>query len=103
MPRPCHLSIFPIFSVNNDKTRSGQKTSVAFGTVYSEISDHFDQSYLLQSLPVLGAEKAFEVNYMFQATHWLMLQPVVQYFDEVGAEPHQGDAVAAGFRLKIAF
>jgi porin len=79
------------------------KDSAAFGVVYSKISDHFNQSYLLQSLPVLGAEKAFEVNYMFQATHWLMLQPVVQYFDEVGAEPHQGDAVAAGFRLKIAF
>jgi Carbohydrate-selective porin, OprB family len=35
--------------------------SVAFGMVYSKISDHFNQSYLPQSLPVLGAEKAFEV------------------------------------------
>jgi porin len=79
------------------------KDSAAFGVVYSKISDHFDQSYLLQSQPVLGAEKAFEVNYMFQVTHWLVLQPAVQYFAEVGANPRQGDAVAAGFRLKVTF
>jgi porin len=79
------------------------KDSFAFGVVYSKISDHFNQSYLLQSEPVLGAEKAFEANYMFQVTHWLMLQPAVQYFDEVGANPRQGDAVAAGFRLKVTF
>jgi porin len=79
------------------------KDSVAVGIVYSKISDHFDQSYVLQSLPVLGAEKAFEVNYLFQVTHWLALQPAVQYFAEVGADPHQGDAVVAGFRLKVTF
>jgi carbohydrate-selective porin OprB len=77
--------------------------SVAFGIVYSKVSDHFNQSYLLQSLPVLGAEKATELNYLFQATHWLVLQPAVQYFAEVGANPHKGDAVAAGFRTKVTF
>lgn len=77
--------------------------SLAFGLVYSKISDHFNQSYELQSLPVFGAEKAFEVNYMFQVTPWIVLQPAVQYFAEVGANPHQGNAVAAGFRLKVTF
>jgi hypothetical protein len=62
-----------------------------------------DQSYLLQSQPVLGAEKAVEVNYLFQVTHRLVLQPAVQYFAEVGANPRQGDAIAAGFRLKLTF
>jgi hypothetical protein len=56
--------------------------SVAFGMVYSKSSDHFNQSCVLQSLPVLGAEKAFEVNYLFQATHRLVLQPAVQYLAE---------------------
>ena len=59
---------------NGPIPRRSQDT-VAFGFVYSKISDHFNQSYLLQSLPVLGAEKAFEVNYMLQGTHWLALQP----------------------------
>jgi glycerol-3-phosphate dehydrogenase len=58
--------------------------------VYSKSSDHFNQSYVPQSLPVLGAEKAFEVNDLFQATHWLVLQPTVQYLEEVGANPYQG-------------
>jgi porin len=79
------------------------KDTVAFGFVYSKISDHFDQSFLQQSLPLLGTEKAFEVNYMFQATKWLVFQPAVQYYAEVGANPHAGDAVAAGFRLKVTF
>jgi porin len=79
------------------------KDDVAFGFVYSKISDRFNQSFLLQSLPVLGAEKAFELNYMFQVNHWLMLQPAVQYYAQVGANPHAGDAVAAGFRLKVTF
>jgi carbohydrate-selective porin OprB len=77
--------------------------SVAFGMVYRKSSDHFNQSYLLQSLTVLGAEKAFEVNYLFQATHWLVWRPSVQYLAEVGANPHQGNAVAAEFRLKVTF
>jgi porin len=79
------------------------KDAVAFGFVYSKISDHFNQSFLLQSLPVLGAEKAFELNYLFQVNHWLVLQPAVQYYAEVGANSHAGDAVAAGFRLKVTF
>src|SRR5207302_9696499 len=57
-----------------------KQDTVSFGFVYSKVSDHFDRSYLLQSLPVLGAEKAFELNYMFQATHWLVLQPADQYY-----------------------
>ncbi|PYX83569.1 MAG: hypothetical protein DMG70_09845 [Acidobacteria bacterium] len=80
-----------------------KQDTVSFGFVYSKVSDHFDRSYLLQSLPVLGAEKAFELNYMFQATHWLVLQPAVQYYADRGANSHRGDAVAAGFRLKVTF
>lgn len=79
------------------------KDAVAFGFVYSKVSDHFNQSYLLQSLPTFGSEKAFEANYMFQATHWLVLQPTVQYIANVGASSDYGNAVAAGFRLKVTF
>lgn len=80
-----------------------QKDTVAFGFVYSKISDHFNESYLLQSLPVLGAEKAFEWNYKFQVTPWFMLQPTVQYYADLGANPHSGDGVASGFRLLVIF
>ena len=31
------------------------------------------------------------------------LQPAVQYYAEVGGNPHAGDAIATGFRVKITF
>jgi porin len=80
-----------------------EKDTVAFGVVYSKVSDHFNQSYLLQSLPSLGAEKAFEVNYMVQAKPWLVLQPAVQYYGDPGANSHRSNALVAGFRLKVTF
>jgi porin len=80
-----------------------EKDTVAVGVVYSKVSDHFNQSYLLQSVPTYGAEHAFELNYMAQVTPWLIVQPTVQYYSDLGAGTHRGDAVVAGFRLKVTF
>ena len=79
------------------------KDTVAFGFVYSKMSDHFNQSHLLQSLSTYGAEKAFEMNYMVQAQPWLILQPALQYYADLGANSHLGNAVIAGFRVKVTF
>jgi porin len=80
-----------------------EKDALAVGVVYSKVSDHFDESYLLHNLPTYGAEHAFELNYMIQVTPWLILQPAVQYYADLGAATHSGDGVAAGFRLKVTF
>jgi porin len=75
--------------------------TVALDFVYSKMSDHFNRYYVSRVLPTLNTEKAFEANYMFQATPWLVLQPAVEYFADIGANPQGGDGVAVGFRIKI--
>jgi porin len=80
-----------------------EKDTVAFGLVYSKVSKDFNQDYLLHSLPTFGAEKAFELNYMVRAQPWLIIQPAVQYYANLGGDTHRGDAVVAGFRVKVSF
>ena len=79
------------------------RDTLALGFVHSEVSNHFNRSYAIQSLPTLDSEEAFEANYMFQASQWLVLQPAVEYFQHVGARPQGGKGVAAGFRIKVSF
>src|SRR5580658_8891593 len=54
-----------------------------------------------QMLPTYGAEKAFELNYMVQAKPWLVLQPTVQYYANLGTNSRNGNAAVAGFRIKV--
>lgn len=80
-----------------------EKDTVAFGLVYSKVSDHFNQSDSLRFLPTHGAEKAFELNYMVQAKPWLVLQPTVQYYADLAGDSRRGNAVVSGFRIKVTF
>jgi porin len=77
--------------------------SVAFGIVYSQVSDNFNTSYEFLGQPQLGSEKAFEINYKAQVTPWLVWQPVVQIYSNLGANPQNGTGVVAGFRTKVTF
>ena len=79
------------------------KDAIAFGFVVSKVSDNFSNASTLLGGPAYGSEKAFEINYMAQITPWLMWQPVVQIYSELGANSHNGTGVVAGFRTKVTF
>jgi porin len=79
------------------------KDSVAFGIVYSQVSGNFSNASSLLGGPTFGSEKAFEFNYLTQITPWLMWQPVVQIYSDLGANTHNGTGVVAGFRTKVTF
>src|ERR1700739_1572013 len=53
--------------------------------VYSKISDSFSNFGTLLGAPLLGSEKAIELNYSLQVTPYWYVQPVVQYYVDVGA------------------
>ncbi len=74
------------------------KDSVAFGLSYSHVSDAYSSAYANSFLgaPVLGSEKAYEVNYLYQATPFFMVQPVVQWYQTLGANPQNPDRHRAG-------
>jgi len=76
---------------------------LAFGVVYSKISDQFSSGGTLLGLPSLGSEKAIELNYSIQVSRCILLQPAFQYYIDVGANSHVPNAAVLGFRTKVTF
>lgn len=69
--------------------------TISFGYVRNSLSPLF----LPAGAPSWKAEHGFELNGLFQVTPILLLQPVIQYYENVGGRP--GGAVVLGFRTKI--
>jgi porin len=79
------------------------KDRIGIGFVYSKISDPFRNFGALLGGPLLGSEKAFELNYSLQVTPYFLLQPTFQYYVSVGANPNLPNAPVLGFRTKVTF
>lgn len=72
--------------------------TLSAGVVYSRISPQLNQAYTAMGLPLLGSEKAVEVNYGLKVTRWFTFEPVFQYYFDAGANPLGRNATVAGFR-----
>lgn len=79
------------------------KDRISCALVYSKISDPFSDFGVLLGGPKLGSEKAFELNYSVQVTPYFLLQPVFQYYVDVGANSNLPNAPVLGFRTKVTF
>jgi carbohydrate-selective porin OprB len=76
------------------------KDSLAFGMTYSKLGSDY-KSYVRLFDPACtfcSDERQFEVNYLAQVFNWLTIQPVYQYYANVGGR-NNGSATVAGFRL----
>jgi carbohydrate-selective porin OprB len=51
----------------------------------------------------LGSEKAVELNYSLQVTPYWLVQPVFQYYVDVGGNAALPNAPVLGFRTKVNF
>ncbi|MGO8793805.1 MAG: carbohydrate porin [Candidatus Sulfotelmatobacter sp.] len=71
--------------------------TVSLGYVQNRLS----QQFLPQGAPPWKPEHGFEFNTLVDPLPMLLLQPVIQYYDNVGART--GHAVVFGFRTKIEF
>jgi porin len=69
--------------------------TISFGYARNSLSPLF----LPAGAPSWKAEHSFELNGLFQVTHFLLLQPVIQYYENAGGR--MGEAVVFGFRTKI--
>jgi porin len=76
---------------------------VSFGFVYSKIGDPFQSVGIPLGTPLLGSEKAIELNYAAQLTRYVLVQPVFQYYVDVGGNSRIPNAAVFGFRTKINF
>lgn len=75
--------------------------SIGASVIYSKVSDLFNLAFLNAGAPILGAEKVFEINYLFRITAWWDIQPAYQHYWSIGANPNIGSASILGFRTKI--
>jgi len=71
--------------------------------VYSKISDSFSNFGTMLGGAPLGSEKAVELNYSLQVTPYWYVQPVFQYYVDVGANGALPNAAIFGFRTKVNF
>jgi len=76
---------------------------VGAALVYSKISDSFSNFGTLLGGAPLGSEKAVELNYSLQLTPYWYVQPVFQYYVDVGANGALPNAAVLGFRTKVNF
>ena len=77
--------------------------TVAFAVVYSKISNPFRIAEASIGLPLLGSEKAIELNYALHVTPYVLFQPVFQYYVDVGANSRIPNAAIFGFRTQVNF
>jgi carbohydrate-selective porin OprB len=69
--------------------------------VYSKISDSFSNFGALLGGAPLGSEKAVELTYSLQVTPYWLVQPVFQYYVDVGRNAALPNAPVLGFRTKV--
>ncbi len=84
---------------------SRPKDSVNWGLSYTHVSDKYASYYAFTNpaAPPYSSEKAYEFNYIFQATPYLSLQPTLQIYQDVGGFAKAGTAEAIGFRTTVFF
>jgi porin len=87
----------------NGPFSSRPQDTVAFAFIYSRIAGPYQDIGIPPGLPLLGSEKAIELNYAAYLHPFLLFQPVFQYYDDVGANSHIPNAVVFGFRVKVDF
>ena len=77
------------------------RDTIAFGFVHTKIGDPFRSIDIPLRAPMLGSEKAIELNYAAYLKPYLMCQPVFQYYWDVGGNSRVPDAAVLEFRVII--
>ena len=79
------------------------KDTIGIGYVRTSVGSHAREASLAAGGPVLTAEHLVEVNYLANATPWLLFQPVVQWFAKPAGDASRETVFVAGFRTKVTF
>jgi porin len=87
----------------NGPIPSRSQDTAALGFVYSKLGDPFQTLGVPFGLVRLGSEKAVEVNYAAHLTRYLLVQPVFQYYVDVGGNSQTPNAAVFGFRTQLNF
>ena len=87
----------------NGAIPSRPRDTIAFGFVHTKIGHPFRSIDIPLRAPMLGSEKAIELNYAAYLKPYLMCQPVFQYYWDVGGNSRVPNAAVLGFRVIVDF
>jgi hypothetical protein len=90
-------------SATTERSLAAPETPSHLGFVHTKIGDPFRSIDIPLRAPMLGSEKAIELNYAAYLKPYLMCQPVFQYYWDVGGNSRVPDAAVMGFRVIIDF
>ncbi len=81
------------------------RDSIDFALSYTHVSDKYATAYAAANplSPPYSSEKAYEFNYLFQATPYWIIQPTVQWYQDLGGLSKNGTGLAIGLRTKVTF
>jgi porin len=77
--------------------------TAAIGFVHTTIGDPFRAITIPLRKPLLGSEKAIELNYGAYVKRYFLWQPVFQYYWDVGGNSRVSNAAVLGFRVIVDF
>jgi carbohydrate-selective porin OprB len=77
--------------------------TLGVGYVWTGVGEHYKESQALAGKGNLTHEHLVEVNYLSNVTPWLIVQPVMQWFVQPGADPTRNVVFVTGFRTKVTF
>ena len=76
---------------------------VGFGLIYSDNGIAFSQANVNDGGPGLGGETTLELDYQYNPTPWLSIQPDAQYILDPGGNTHRDDILVLGLRTIVRF
>jgi porin len=76
---------------------------VGFGLIYSDNGEAFSEANINNGGPGLGGETTLELDYQYNPTPWLSIQPDAQYIFNPGGDTHRDDILVMGLRTIVRF
>jgi porin len=82
---------------------SRPQDKIGFGLIYSDNGDAYSQAYDNANERTLGGEVTAELDYQYNPTPWLSIQPDVQYIIDPGGDYQRQDILVLGLRTIVHF
>jgi porin len=77
---------------------------IGFGLIYSDNGNAFSDAYETNTgRGGLGGETTLELDYQYNPTPWLSIQPDAQYILDPGGDSSRGDILVLGLRTIVRF
>jgi porin len=76
---------------------------IGFGLIYSDNGNAASDAYVAQTGGGLGGETTLELDYQYNPTPWLTIQPDVQYIFDPGGDSSRDDILVLGVRTIVRF